>query len=236
VCSLCADVSGRTGGGDWLASVFVLDDAEVTGAMVSGMGESLSAVAAFVPAGLYLVGLGTVFLRRRPVVISGGVDAAVLAIALAGLVTVGPLFVWGPSLATQAWQQGGLIAVYLAAVAIAILFSRPRLVIYNVTIEQVRPLVAEVLASLEPHPRWAGEAAILPNRGLQMHLERSSGMRAVSLVAMGRRPPLEAWGEVRRRLSPAVCSLSVQPDLLFGGALLCAGVALIAGAFVASLF
>jgi hypothetical protein len=61
-------------------------------------------------------------------------------------------------------------------------------------------------------------------------------MRAVSLVAMGRRPPLEAWGEVRRRLSPAVCSLSVQPDLLFGGALLCAGVALIAGAFVASLF
>ena len=203
--------------------------------MASAVGESLSVAAALLPAGLYLVGLGIVYLRRQPVVVSGGTDAAVLAVSLASLVVVGPQVLLPGKPAMQAWQQGGLITAYLAAVAGVILFSRPRLVIYNVTSEQIRPLVAEVLASLEPHPRWAGEAAVLPNRGLQMHLERGRGMRTVSLVAAGDRPPLEAWSEVRRRLCPAVRSLRVQGDYLLGGGLLGLGATLLAAASLVSL-
>ena len=47
--------------------------------------------AALVPLAAYLVILGCLHLRRRPVAVSGQVDAVLLAAAVSGLVIAGPL-------------------------------------------------------------------------------------------------------------------------------------------------
>ena len=52
------------------------------------------------------------------------------------------------------WGEVILLLVYALVVAVCILFARPRLLIYNATIEQVRPLVAQN-AAVDPAVRWA---------------------------------------------------------------------------------
>jgi len=95
-------------------------------------------------------------------------------------------------------------------VAVCVLVSRPRMVVYNITVEQFRPLVAEVVAALDPEARWAGESAALPGRGFQLHIEGNGPLRTVSVVNVGERSAPEGWGEFTRRLRRAVRGLRVR--------------------------
>lgn len=177
---------------------------------------------ALAPLGIYLVGLGVVHLRRRPLVMSGVWDGILLGGSLAGLAAVGPLALVRPAAGTPLWGWLIVLLLFGLLVALCVLVSRPRLVVYNITVEQLRPLVAEIVAALDPAARWAGEAVALPGRGLQVHIDSSGTMRTVSLVAAGERPPLEAWGEFGRRLRQGVAQLRVQPSP-WGGVFAAAG-------------
>ena len=53
--------------------------------------------AALVPLAAYLITVGVVHLRRRPVTVSGQVDALLLAAAVSGFVMVGPLALLQPA-------------------------------------------------------------------------------------------------------------------------------------------
>ena len=165
---------------------------------------------AILPLGCYLLGLAWAHLRRRPLAVSGVLDGALLAMAVSGLAMVGPLALLMPVTGGSPWSWPVLAFLFALCVAVSVLVSRPRMVVYNITVEQFRPLVAEVVSSLDPKARWAGENAALPERGFQVHIEGNGSLRTVSVVNVGERSSPEGWGEFTRRLRRAVRGLPVR--------------------------
>jgi hypothetical protein len=174
---------------------------------------------ALLPLGCYLLGLAWAHLRRQPLAVSGVFDGVMLAAAVSGLAVVGPLALLVPVTGGSPWSWPVLAFLFALCVAVCVLVSRPRLVVYNITVEQFRPLVAEVVSTLDPKARWAGESAALPDRGFQLHIEGNGGLRTVSVVNVGERSSPEGWGEFTRRLRRAVRGLRVRRNpwgMLFG--------------------
>ncbi len=183
---------------------------------------------ALLPLGGYFCLLGGLQLRRRPLVITGAWDGVLLGIGLSGLVAIGPLAAVQPLLGGSPWSKMILLLVYVLVVATCILFARPRLLIYNATIEQVRPLVAEIAAAVDPAVRWAGDSLALPTLGLQAHVEGRGPLRTVSVVALRTEEAGEGWNDFSRRLRRTARRLRVRPSpvgvavVILGGLLLLA--------------
>jgi hypothetical protein len=165
---------------------------------------------ALAPLAAYLLWLSWAHVRRRPLAVSGAFDAAILAAAVSGLAVVGPLALVMPVTGGSPWSWPVVAVLCVLAVAVCVLVSRPRLVIYNITVEQLRPLVAEVVSAIDPQARWAGESAALPGRGFQVHIEGNGPLRAVSIVNVGERSSPEGWGEFTRRLRGGLRGLRVR--------------------------
>lgn len=196
------------------------------------MSVALAAVPAWlalVPLGVYLLVVGWIHLRRRPVVIPGILDLAALATGVSGLVLAGPLALLQPAVGTAAWATAMLLGSLVVIVAGGLLATRPRLVVYNVTVDQLRPLLAEVVGRLDASARWAGESVVLPAQGLQLLLDGRGLGRAVSVVAVGTRSSPEAWSEFARRVRRAARKLRVRRNP-WGAAAVAAGIGLVAAA------
>lgn len=168
---------------------------------------------ALLPLGIYLVALGIVHLRRRPLAVSGVADAACVAASVAGLVLAGPLALLRPFSLGAPVSVVILLVTFLLLVAVWVLAARPRLVVYNITAERLRPLVAELAARLDPGARWAGDVVALPTRGLQVHLEGHGPMRSVTLATVGARTSPESWSEFSRRLRRSIRAVRVRRSL-----------------------
>jgi hypothetical protein len=166
--------------------------------------------AAVLPLAAYLCMIGWLHLRRRPVAVAGPLDAVLLAVGLSGLVAAGPLALLQPAVGISPWAAAILLLAFALVVACCVLAARPRLVVYNVSLDQLRPIVAEVAAALDPTARWAGETVALPGRGLQVHLDGRGLARTVTLVAVGSRTSAEAWIEFTRRMRRALRGLRVR--------------------------
>lgn len=166
--------------------------------------------AAFVPLGLYLLVVGGAHLRRRPVAIAGGWDWTLLGAAVAGLMVVGPLALLQPAMGNAPWTVILLLMLFVLLVALGALVSRPRLVIYNITPDQLRPLLADVVTALDASARWAGNTAAMPQRQLEVRVDGHGPWRTVSLIAGGDRPGAEGWNELCRRLRSELRGLRVR--------------------------
>lgn len=184
---------------------------------------------ALVPLGAYLMALGWIHLRRRPVVVPGILDLAALAAGVSGMVLAGPLALLQPAVGTAAWATAMLLGSLVLIVAGGLLATRPRLVVYNVTVDQLRPILAEVVGRLDASARWAGESVVLPAQGLQVLLDGRGLGRAVSVVAVGTRSSPEAWSEFARRVRRAARKLRVRRNP-WGAAAVLAGAGLLATA------
>ena len=178
--------------------------------------------------------LSAINLARRPLVVSGSRDAAALALAVSGLVFVGPLALFFPeSLAAHFGPLGAkylwlaLVGLLAVGLIMGLLVLRPRLVIYNISIDQLRPILAEVVERMDADARWAGDCLFLPALGVQLHLEGFQGMRNVSLVSAGPKQEYQGWSRLEVELSTALRGVDV-PWNLRGLALLCLGAALMA--------
>src|SRR5690349_20902435 len=102
--------------------------------------DPLRLAIALVPLAAYFLLLALVNARRRPFVTTGGCDLAVLGAALSGMVLVGPIELFRPEAAAA--EFGGyvwvfLIVFYWLCVWLAVLVARPRLVVYNITAEEL---------------------------------------------------------------------------------------------------
>lgn len=182
------------------------------------------------PVAVYLLLLGAVNLARRPLVVSGARDAAVLALAGSGLVVVGPLELFFPVHASISYGPAVwlfLIGLYALAVVLVLLFMRPRIVVYNVPVEELRAVVARLAVDLDHEARWAGDALALPNLGVQLHVEQVAGLRNVSLVACGPDQNPQSWRRLEIALAAQLATVEV-PRSRRALALLAAGVALCA--------
>ncbi len=169
------------------------------------------------PVAVYLLLLGMVNLSRRPFLVAGTRDAAVLGMAVSGLVIVGPLAMLFPHTAAAHLGPFGtelvwlfLLALYGLCLVLVLLTLRPRLVIYNIPVDQLRPILADIVERLDPEARWAGDSLVLPALGVQLHLESLGWMCNVSLVSAGPNQNLSGWRRLEDELSVALRQVEVS--------------------------
>lgn len=170
------------------------------------------------PLAVYFLVLGLINISPRPFVTTGGRDFAALALAISGLVAAGPMELFFPerSAATFGWYVWVmLLALYFLIVVLICLTLRPRLVIYNITADELRELLNHSMLELDAQASWTGDTLMLPNLGVQAHLEPFSSVRNVQLVASGPRQSQSGWK--RLELQTALLTRNVRmPRNVYG--------------------
>jgi len=159
------------------------------------------------PLAVYCLLLGGVHLTRRPLVVSGLRDTAALGVAVAGLILVGPVEMLLPYASVAVFGASVwlfVITLYALGLILVLLMMRPRLVVYNITMEQFRPILAEVVQELDAEARWAGDGVFLPSLGVQLHLETVPMLRNISLVASGHKQNFLGWRRLEQALRTAL--------------------------------
>ncbi|HXT59147.1 MAG TPA: hypothetical protein VN699_10955 [Pirellulales bacterium] len=177
--------------------------------------DSFRLCVALGPLAVYLLLLGVINLSRRPLMVTGGRDLAALGIGVSGLVLIGPVELLLPEEAVNAYQKYVwllLVAMYSLGVSLAALLSRPRLTIYNMSVEQLRPVLAAAINGLDNEARWAGSSLVLPGLHVELHLEPNSVMRNVSLVASGDEQSYAGWRQLDSALSARLKPAESPPN------------------------
>jgi hypothetical protein len=170
---------------------------------------------ALVPLAAYVLLLGWINVRRRPFLTSGGCDHTALGVALSGLIFVGPLELFRPEAATREFGNYiwlVLLLFYWLWLLLAVLISRPRLVIYNINLEELRPVLAETGIRLDADARWSGNHLSLPTLGVHLHLDCFELMRNVSLVSSGNRQNIDGWRRLARELRRSLAAVQVRSN------------------------
>jgi len=168
---------------------------------------------AFGPVAMYCLLLGCLNLSRRPFLVSGARDAAALALAVSGLAIIGPMELFFPF---EAAAQYGpfvwllLIALYMLCTALWLMLLRPRLVIYNMSFDKLRSILADLVERLDGEARWAGDSLSLPGLGIHFYVDHFAGSRreAVKVLRVGvgwNRRWLRRWREKKIGATPGGC-------------------------------
>lgn len=191
--------------------------------------DPLHACIALGPLAMYFVVLGAINLSSRPMVTTGARDLLAMGLAVAGLAVAGPMELFFPEKAAGAlgtlavWS---LMLVFYALIVMCLaLMTRPRLVIYNVTSEQLLPVLEEVLGKMDPQFRWAGHTMVSEGLGVQLTVETQPMMKNVQLVSAGPQQSHNGWGKLHRALAAALRPVQGLPNP-FGATLLTVGLML----------
>jgi hypothetical protein len=175
--------------------------------------DPLRLAIALVPLAAYCLLLAIVNARRRPFVTTGGCDLAVLGAALSGVVLVGPIELFRPEAASA--DFGGYVWIFLLVfywlwVWLAVLVARPRLVVYNISAEELRPVLAEAARQVDSQARWAGDSLMLPTLGVALHMESFDVMRHASLKSSGGKQNLLGWRKLSAELRNQLATIRVS--------------------------
>ena len=175
------------------------------------------------PLAVYFAFMGAINLVRRPILLSGMRDTIALAVAVSGLVIIGPIELFMPQAAAVdfgVFVWAFLISFYVLVVTLLMLVAKPRLVIYNVSEEEFRPILAEVVRALDPDARWAGNSLVLPGLQIELHVESFTLMRNVSVVAIGELQSYQGWRRLETALGGVLRQVEVAPNPQGAGLLL----------------
>ncbi len=180
------------------------------------------------PIGVYLFIIGLVNLKRRPFVTTGSRDAAAIGIAISGLMIAGPMELFFPESAAgrfgpYVWVL--LLAFYGLCVSLIVLLMRPRIVVYNLGPQSLRPLLGDVAIRLDPKARWSGDSLWLPTLNVQLNLEGSSWLSNSQLVSVGDKQRFEGWRMLEKELGEQVSAMRSE-TVVFGVALIASAAAL----------
>jgi hypothetical protein len=104
------------------------------------------------------------------------------------------------------WVWPTCIAFYILCLSLTVLLMRPRIVIYNVTFEQLRPSLADIVLRLDSESRWAGDSLVMPNLGVQLTVESQGMMKNVQLAAAGTEQSFQGWRLLESELSTVLRS------------------------------
>jgi hypothetical protein len=165
--------------------------------------DTFSACVALGPLGIYLLLLGSINFSRRPLIINGTRETLSLGLALMGLIVVGPMQLFMPQEAAA--HFGGfvwlfLMAFYLLCLTLVVMLSRPRLIVYNISLELLHGVLEETARRLDPDATWAGQALNMPLSRVRLQLECFPPLCNVALLATGDDQSLGGW----RRLETAL--------------------------------
>ena len=71
--------------------------------------------------------------------------------------------------------------MYFSTITLLAVSARPRLSLYNLTLDEARQMLASVAPTLDPQAHLVGDSLVLPSLNVQLHVEAFSGLRAVAL-------------------------------------------------------
>ncbi len=171
------------------------------------------------PLGVYFLLIGIIGLKNRPFVTTGSRDIAALAIGLCGLMIAGPMELFFPE--SAAGRFGSfvwllLIAFYGLCVSMLVLLMRPRIVVYNLSPERLRPILASVAMRLDPKARWAGDSLLLPSMEVQLNLEGNPWLSNSQLVSIGSKQKFDGWRMIEKELREQLIQIKSE-TIVFGG-------------------
>jgi len=172
---------------------------------------------AVVPLSVYLLMLGLLNLRRRPFVTTGARDIAALGVGVVGLMIAGPMQLFFPeSAASQfgAWVWLMLLVFYGLCISLIVLLMRSRIVIYNVSMENLRPALTLVAMEMDRKSRWVGDSLIIPSAGIHLHAEPVRWLRNVQLTAVGHNQSQDGWMTLEVELGKALEKIPVGVNLV----------------------
>ncbi|MEX0675520.1 MAG: hypothetical protein WD063_00495 [Pirellulales bacterium] len=165
--------------------------------------DTFSACLAFGPLAIYVMLLGAINLRRRPLVISGTRESLSLGLALVGLAIVGPMQLFMPEEAATRFGQLVwllLLAFYVLCLTLIIMLSRPRLIVYNISAERLRLALDAAARRIDADTVWAGRSLSLPLARVHLHFENFPPLGNVALLATSDDQSAVGW----RRLETAL--------------------------------
>jgi len=159
------------------------------------------------PLAIYMLFLAYMNYGTRPRVLNSFRDLLAVGFGTVGLAIAGPLELFLPESAAfrfgpYSWVM--LLILYALTTLLILLCMRPRLVIYNATAEELRPILAMVVQQMDAQSRWAGDGVAMPQSGIHFHLDRAPSMRNVQLVASGNDQDYQSWSQLERRLRVAL--------------------------------
>jgi hypothetical protein len=165
--------------------------------------QSFSFCVAVGPLAVYLLVLGIINLSRRPRVVSGARETAALGLAVSGFVIVGPMQLFMPEPAAArfgplVWLL--LLGFYGLLLVLIILLSKPRLVIFNLPAEQLRPVLSDLARRHGGQVHWIGSSLALAQFGVELHIEEFPSLRNISLVAVGNEQSPRGWRGLEQAL------------------------------------
>lgn len=172
---------------------------------------------AIAPLAVYLLLLGYINLRGRPFVTTGARDAAALAIGLVGFVIAGPMELFFPEGAASrfgGWVWLMLVVFYGLCVSLVVLLMRSRIVVYNITMEQLRPILTSVAMKLDKRSRWNGDSLLLPEKHVHLHVEPTELLRNIQLTSGGSHQSFEGWQALSEALKSELRKLRVGPNMI----------------------
>jgi hypothetical protein len=85
-----------------------------------------------------------------------------------------------------------------------LLVLRPRLVIYHISADKLRQVLAELAADLDADARWAGDSMAMPALGVQLYVDSFPAMGSVSLCSAGGNQSHAGWRRLQAALSAAL--------------------------------
>ena len=171
--------------------------------MISILNSAVPFAIAAIPLAMYLVMLGAIRLRRRPLVTTGWRDTAALGIAIMGLVAIGPTQLFFPTYASarfSGWVWGMLLMLYLLGLLLVMLSCKPRLIVYGLEEEAFFQALQESAVRIDPHASWHGQILTLPSSGLQLVMEPTGARGVQQAISVSGPDSIPQWMHLEREL------------------------------------
>jgi hypothetical protein len=177
--------------------------------------DPLHIAIALFPLAMYLLALGAINLSPRPLLTTGVRDTLALGIAISGCAIVGPMELFLPESAATlygGWVWAMMLSCYALFVLFIALMLRPRLVIYNIPLEQLLPVLEETIARLDKQVRTTGSTMVSQELGVQFSVESQAMVNNVQLVAAGPMQSLAGWRKLELELAQSLKSVRTVPS------------------------
>lgn len=192
--------------------------------------DSISIGLALGPLAFYLLYIGKINLLHRPVLLNGTWDIFALGAGLSGMIFLGPYHLLMPPAAMV--RFGAFVWLLLAilyALCFVLLSSKlqPRLVIYNMTEQQLRPVLAAAAHRLGWESRWAENVLTFSTHEIQLEMDFFSLLKNITLRRTSVMQNHGNWRRLERALQAELQVVKVAPNppgkILFWGGLLILG-------------
>ena len=171
------------------------------------------------PVAVYGLALGLVQFSRRPLLTTGTREIYAIGLAVCGLIVVGPLSLFMPEFLAERmglseWSSvavwGLLLVAYSLVLTFVALMSRPRLVVYNVSVKELFEALSDLLTRIDGANQWTGNCMAFSELGVQFQVEHSSSPRSVSLVATTPYQQQQGWRQLENELAAELSKLEVE--------------------------